>query len=79
METKIFEMIQRIEDIPHDNASQAKRLKEDMKEAGKLLVSMRKHEGFTKSEKNRLEDLQENLSDLKHNFSKYMLIFIHIQ
>mmetsp|Transcript_34254 Transcript_34254/g.58634 ORF Transcript_34254/g.58634 Transcript_34254/m.58634 type:complete len:596 (+) Transcript_34254:30-1817(+) len=70
METKIFEMIQRIEDIPHDNASQAKRLKEDMKEAGKLLVSMRKHEGFTKSEKNRLEDLQENLSDLKHNFNK---------
>jgi len=69
-EAKIFDLVQQVHDTPATDIAAAVALKERMKNVKNLLRGLRRQDGFSEGQHARLEDLQENLSDLQHKFSK---------
>eukprot|EP00339_Tiarina_fusa_P029676 CAMPEP_0117076534 /NCGR_PEP_ID=MMETSP0472-20121206/53949_1 /TAXON_ID=693140 ORGANISM="Tiarina fusus, Strain LIS" /NCGR_SAMPLE_ID=MMETSP0472 /ASSEMBLY_ACC=CAM_ASM_000603 /LENGTH=369 /DNA_ID=CAMNT_0004802469 /DNA_START=541 /DNA_END=1650 /DNA_ORIENTATION=+ len=70
VERQLFDLVQKVHDLPASDVSGAIALKGAMKKIKELLRNMRHHEKFTKAQHARVEDLQENLSDLQHEFGK---------
>merc|ERR1712063_123438 len=61
VESKLFTLIQRVHDTEASDTATAIQLKEKMKNIKEALRTMRHQERYTKAQKERLEDFQENL------------------
>ena len=75
VESKIFELVQSVHDTNASDISTASSIKESMKKLKNTLRTLRHNEKFTQNQISRLEDLQENLADLQHEFSMLFFTF----
>lgn len=75
IENKIFEIIQQVYDTDSTDIESGLVLKERLKKLKHGLRTMRRDEKLPNSQLDRLEDLQENMADLQHQFSKFLFVF----